>query len=173
MHLHPVKSCFLYNCVTFHREVEKPEKAAQQAVPQTNHIHVPQNLPKSKSVHREREGAQDDGVRLAHGDEGRYGLEIHGRSLQSTPQDRTERLSPDCVGGAAHKDGQQTVIQVALPPEQNGNVVYQRGFVSRMDSDKHVQRKNTLAQVEQWVKVHKGDPTKRSVSLNPSLSNLL
>lgn len=150
--------------------MEKPEKAAQQAVPQTNHVHGPQNLPKSKSVHRtEREGAPDDGIRLAHGDQGRYGLEIHGRSVQSTPQDRIERLSPDSVGGGAHKDRQQPVIQVALPPEQNGNVVYQMGFVSRMDSDKHVQRKNTLAQVEQWVKVHKGDPTKRLVRLNPSL----
>ncbi|XP_037835957.1 pleckstrin homology domain-containing family A member 7 isoform X5 [Kryptolebias marmoratus] len=155
---------------TIKREVEKPEKATQQAVPQTNHVHITQNLPKSKSVHRtDREGVQDDGIRLAHGDDGRYGLEIHGKSIQSAPQERIERLSPDSVGGAARKDGQQTVIQVALPPEQNGNVVYQRGFVSRMDSEKHVQRKNTLAQVEQWVKVHKGDPTKSTQAADYNL----
>lgn len=152
------------------REMEKPDKAAQQAVPQTNHVHTSKDSSNSKSAHRtDREGAQDDGIRLAHGDEGRYGLEIHGKSIQPTPPERTERLSPDSVGGTAHKDGQPTVIQVVLPPEQNGHVVYQRGFVSHKDSEKHVQRKNTLAQVEQWVKVHKGDATKRSVSLNQSL----
>lgn len=93
----------------------------------------------------------------------RYELEIQGRPSQSATEERVERLSPDSVDGATHKNGQQTVIQVALPPEQNGNLVYQRGFVSRPDTEKHVQRKNTLAQVEQWVKVQKGDPPKRSV----------
>ncbi|XP_037548652.1 pleckstrin homology domain-containing family A member 7 [Nematolebias whitei] len=155
---------------TIKREMETPETAAQQAVPQTNHIHTAQNSSKSKRAHKtDREGAQDEGVRLAHGDEGRYGLEIHGKSIQSTPQERTERLSPDSLSGGAHKDGQPTVIQVVLPPEQNGNVVYQRGLVSRKDSDKHVQRKNTLAQVEQWVKVHKGDPAKSAPSADYNL----
>uniref|UniRef100_A0A672JF09 Pleckstrin homology domain containing, family A member 7b n=1 Tax=Salarias fasciatus TaxID=181472 RepID=A0A672JF09_SALFA len=121
-------------------EVEKPDKATQQAVPQTNHIHINQN-PRT-----DREEPQDNGIRLP---------------SQSVPQERGERLSPDAaVNGAALKNGHQTVIQVALPPEQNGNLVYQRGFVSRMDTEKHVQRKNTLAQVEHWVKVQKGDPPK-------------
>jgi len=148
------------------REVEKPEKATQQAVPQTNHVHITQNSSQSQSLRMtDREEPQDNGIRLAHGNEGRYGLETQGKPSQSAPQERVERLSPDSVNDAAHKNGQQTVIQVALPPEQNGNVVYQRGFVSRTDTEKHVQRKNTLAQVEQWVKVHKGDAPKRSVSL--------
>uniref|UniRef100_A0A672JII4 Pleckstrin homology domain containing, family A member 7b n=1 Tax=Salarias fasciatus TaxID=181472 RepID=A0A672JII4_SALFA len=143
--------------------VEKPDKATQQAVPQTNHIHINQN-PRT-----DREEPQDNGIRLAHGDEGRYGLEIQVKPSQSVPQERGERLSPDAaVNGAALKNGHQTVIQVALPPEQNGNLVYQRGFVSRMDTEKHVQRKNTLAQVEHWVKVQKGDPPKRSVFNAPS-----
>lgn len=151
---------FLFSMVSLiHREMET---AAQQAVPQTNHIHTAQNSSKSKSAHKtDREGAQGEGVRLAHGEEGMYGLEIHGKSVQSTPQERAERRSPDSL--SAHKDQHPTVVQVVLPPEQNGNVVYQRGLVSRKDSEKHVQRKTTLAQVEQWVKVHKGDPTKRSV----------
>ncbi|XP_047436910.1 pleckstrin homology domain-containing family A member 7 isoform X21 [Mugil cephalus] len=143
---------------TIKRELDKPEKTAQQAVPQTNHVHISQNSCQSERTDREQ--PQDNGYRQAHGDEVRYGLEIPGKPSHSAPQDRVERLSPDCVNGAAHKNGQQTVIQVALPPEQNGNLVYQRGFVSRKDTEKHVQRKNTLAQVEQWVKVQKGDPPK-------------
>uniref|UniRef100_A0A3P8RE66 Pleckstrin homology domain containing, family A member 7b n=1 Tax=Astatotilapia calliptera TaxID=8154 RepID=A0A3P8RE66_ASTCA len=143
------------------REVEKPEKAAQQAVPQTNHVHTNQSSSQPESAHRTDRGeAQSNGIRLAHGDEVRYGLEIQGKPSQTAPQERVERLSPDAVNDAAHKNGQKTVIQVALPPEQNGNLVYQRGFVTRADTEKHVQRKNTLAQVEHWVKVQKGDPPK-------------
>lgn len=154
------------NPVSFvHREVEKPKKAVQQAVPQSNHVHVNQNLSQPESHRRtDREEPPDNGTQLTHGEEVRY--EIQGRPSQSATEERAERLSPDSVDGATHKNGQQTVIQVALPPEQNGNLVYQRGFVSRADPDKHVQRKNTLAQVEQWVKVHKGDPPKRSVYLH-------
>ncbi|CAF99664.1 unnamed protein product, partial [Tetraodon nigroviridis] len=55
------------------------------------------------------------------------------------------------------------------PPEQNGNLVYQRGFVSHVGSEKHVQRKNTLAQVEQWVKVQKGDPQKSALTAEYNL----
>ncbi|XP_026234202.1 pleckstrin homology domain-containing family A member 7 isoform X8 [Anabas testudineus] len=146
---------------TIKREVEKAEKAAQQAVPQTNHVRINQNSSQPENLRRtDREEPQGNGVRLAHGDEARYGLEIQGRPSQSATEERVERLSPDSVDGAAHKNGQQTVIQVSLLPEQNGNLIYQRGFVSQKDTEKHVQRKNTLAQVEQWVKVQKGDPPK-------------
>lgn len=158
----------LYPCLAFvnlsHVFRRELEKSVQQAVPQTNHVHNTQISPKSDGTHRTDRGeAQDNGIRLAHGDEGRYGLEIQGKPSHAAPQERVERLSPDSVSGPPNKNGQQTVIQVTLPTEQNGSVVYQRGFVSRTDSGKHVQRKNTLAQVEQWVKVHKSDPTKRSV----------
>lgn len=135
----------------------------QQAVPQTNHVHINQNSSQSESLRRtDREEPQDNGIRLAHGDEVRYGLEIQGRPSQLATAERVERLSPE----STHKNGQQTVIQVTLPPEQNGNLVYQRGFVPRADTEKHVQRKTTLAQVEHWVKVQKGDPSKRSVQLH-------
>uniref|UniRef100_A0A8D3E2M9 Pleckstrin homology domain containing, family A member 7b n=1 Tax=Scophthalmus maximus TaxID=52904 RepID=A0A8D3E2M9_SCOMX len=83
--------------------------------------------------------------------------------ISLSPEERAARLSPESVSG--QKNGQQNVIQLALPPEQNGNLVYQRGFVSQTGTEKHVQRKNTLAQVEQWVKVQKGDPPKRSYNL--------
>ncbi|KAM9408093.1 LOW QUALITY PROTEIN: pleckstrin homology domain-containing family A member 7 [Pholidichthys leucotaenia] len=154
---------------TIKRDVEKPEKAVQQAVPQTNHIisYINQNSTQSVSLHKtDREEPQDNGIRLVHGDEVRYGLEIHGKPGHSAAQEQFERLSPDSINGAAHKNGQQTVIQVALQPEQNGSLVYQRGYVSRTDPEKHVQRKNTLAQVEHWVKVQKGDPVKSSAEYN-------
>uniref|UniRef100_A0A8P4GB21 Pleckstrin homology domain containing, family A member 7b n=1 Tax=Dicentrarchus labrax TaxID=13489 RepID=A0A8P4GB21_DICLA len=140
------------------------------AVPQANHVHINQNSSQTESLRRtDREEPQDNGIQLAHGDEVRYALEILGRPSQSATEERAERLSPEFVDGAAQKNGQQTVIQVALPPEQNGNLVYQRGFVSRADPEKHVQRKNTLAQVEQWVKVHKGDPPKSAPSAEYNL----
>ncbi|XP_069380635.1 pleckstrin homology domain-containing family A member 7 isoform X8 [Paralichthys olivaceus] len=155
---------------TIKSEVEKPEKAGQQAFPQINHIHVKQNSSQPESLHRtDREESCDNGIRLAHGDEVRYGLEIQGRPVPSAQEEPAERLSPDPVNGAAHKNGQQTIIQLALPPEQNGNLIYQRGFVSQTGTEKHVQRKNTRAQVEQWVKVQKGDPPKSAPSTEYNL----
>ncbi|XP_028289998.1 pleckstrin homology domain-containing family A member 7 isoform X3 [Gouania willdenowi] len=139
---------------TIKREPEKVEKAEQQAVPQANHVHIIQ------TDRTGREEPQDNGIRLAPGEELRYGLEIQGKPVQSAQQERTDRLSPEPVSGPTHRNGHPSVIQVTLPPEQNGNVVYQRGFVHRAGTEKHVQRKNTLAQVEQWVKVQKGDPQK-------------
>ncbi|XP_033841429.1 pleckstrin homology domain-containing family A member 7 isoform X2 [Periophthalmus magnuspinnatus] len=133
------------------RDVEQSEKATQQAVPQSSHAHINSTHTESPSK-ADRE--VDHSIRLAHRDEVRYGIEVQPRSTRTAPE---ERLSPET--GDAQKNG-PTVVQVNLPPEQNGNVVYQRGFVTRTDTDKHVQRKNTLAQVEHWVKVQKGDPMK-------------
>lgn len=132
----------------------------QQAVPQTNHIHISQNSSQPESIRRKGREEPQNSVRLTHGEEMRYGFEVQCRPCQSATEER-EGLSPDSVDGVAHKNGQQTVIQVALLPEQNGNLVYQKGLFTQTDTEKHVQRKNTLAQVEQWVKVHKGDPAKR------------
>ncbi|XP_074522937.1 pleckstrin homology domain-containing family A member 7 isoform X15 [Halichoeres trimaculatus] len=152
------------------REVEKPKKAVQHAIPQTNHVHINQHSSQSESHRRtDREEPRDNGIHPSNGDEMKYGLEIQGRPTHSASEERAERLSPDSLDGAAHKNGQQTVIQVALPPEQNGNLVYQRGFVSRKDCEKNVQRKSTLAQVEQWVKVQKGDPPKSAHSAEYNL----
>ncbi|XP_050813053.1 pleckstrin homology domain-containing family A member 7 isoform X5 [Gopherus flavomarginatus] len=43
------------------------------------------------------------------------------------------------------------------PVEQNGTSFYKRRFVPRANPDKQMQRKNNMTQVEQWVKVQKGD----------------
>uniref|UniRef100_A0A8C7XBD9 Pleckstrin homology domain containing, family A member 7b n=1 Tax=Oryzias sinensis TaxID=183150 RepID=A0A8C7XBD9_9TELE len=155
---------------TVKRELERPEKTAQQAVPQTNHIHSTQNSSQSEKLPRtDRQEAQDKGIRLAYEDEARYRLEIQGKPSQSAPQERAERQSPDSINGVTQKNTKPAVIQVALPPEQNGNVVFQRGFVSRTDTGKQVQRKNALAQVEQWVKVHKGEAPKSTPSAEYNL----
>lgn len=158
-----------YNPVSpSHREMEKPKTAVQQAAPLTNHVHIDQHSSQAEKLCRtDREDAPDNGIVLAHADQLRYGLEVQLRPNQTSTEERTERCSPDSAECAGHKNGQQTVIQVTAPPEQNGNLVYQRGFASRTDTDKHVQRRNTLAQVEQWVQVQKGDPPKRSVGLRP------
>ncbi|XP_072321643.1 pleckstrin homology domain-containing family A member 7 isoform X5 [Eucyclogobius newberryi] len=137
------------------RDMEKSEKATQQAVPQSSHGHI--NATQTESPSKTNKEV-DHSVRLAHRDEVRYGIEVQPRSTHTAPE---ERLSPD--SSDAQKNG-PTVVQVNLPPEQNGNVVYQRGFVTRTDPEKHVQRKNTLAQVEHWVKVQKGDPIKSATS---------
>lgn len=140
------------------RDREKSEKATQQAVPQTSapvYINSSQTESPGKT---DREENQDNSVRLAHRDEVRYGIEVQARPSHASPE---ERLSSD--SGDAQKNGRPTIVQVTLPPEQNGNIVYQRGFGTRADADKHVQRKNTLAHVEHWVKVQKGDPMKRCV----------
>lgn len=90
-------------------------------------------------------------------------MEIQGRPGQPTAEVEVEVLSPHPGPGPSHKNAQQPVVQVTLLPEQNGNMVYKRGFVPRTDTEKQVQRKTALAQVEHWVHVQKGDPSKRSV----------
>lgn len=133
--------------------MEKPKTPVQQAFPQTNHIPADQNSSQADRFSRtDREETPDNGIQLAPCDDARYEFE-----------ERVRRCSPAPADGGAHRNGQPAIIQVMLPPEQNGNVVYQRGFISQAGSEKHVQRKNMLAQVEQWVKVQKGDPQKRSV----------
>ncbi|XP_037306113.2 pleckstrin homology domain-containing family A member 7 isoform X2 [Pungitius pungitius] len=148
---------------TIKREVENPKKTVQKAPPQTSHVHIHQNSCQSESLCR-TEKPPYNSIRPAHREEVRYGLEIEGKPNHSAAEGRAQRLSPDCVDDGTHKNGQPTVIEVALPPEQNGNLVRQRGFVSHVDTERHVQRKNTLAKVEKWVNVQKGDPLKSAPS---------
>ncbi|XP_061133240.1 pleckstrin homology domain-containing family A member 7 isoform X3 [Syngnathus typhle] len=138
---------------TIKREIERPEKSIQQAFPQTNHI--TQTTPQSEIFSRmDREHPRDDGVGLAHKEEGRHMLEVQGRPRLSDPR---ERLSPNSLDSAPQRNGHLSVQPGPVPSEQhNGNLLYQRGA----DTEKHSQRKSTLAQVEHWVKVQKGDPPK-------------
>ncbi|XP_055755726.1 pleckstrin homology domain-containing family A member 7-like isoform X8 [Salvelinus fontinalis] len=146
---------------------ERPEMSVQQAVPQTNHVNN-NNTRKSPSQSRsgslqrpEREEPPEGEIRLSQGDEERYVLEAPRKLSHPATEVEVEvdRLSPDTLPGPSHpRNGQAHTFLAALPPEQNGNVVYKRGFVPRTATEKQVQRKTALAQVEHWVKVQKGDP---------------
>uniref|UniRef100_A0A3P8XUU3 Pleckstrin homology domain containing, family A member 7b n=1 Tax=Esox lucius TaxID=8010 RepID=A0A3P8XUU3_ESOLU len=130
---------------------ERPELAVQQAVPQTNHIN--NNHPTTSKTEEPPEGE----IRVTQGEEERYMLEAPKKLSHPATQLEVEKLSSDPLSGSSCPRNNQThAILTALPPEENGNVVYNRGLVS--DTEKQMQRKTALAQVEHWVKVHKGDP---------------
>nr|XP_046205113.1 LOW QUALITY PROTEIN: pleckstrin homology domain-containing family A member 7-like [Oncorhynchus gorbuscha] len=148
-----------------HRETvtERPEMSVQQAVPQTNHVN--NNTSKSPSQSRsgslqrpERESPEGE-IRLSQGDEERYVLEAPRKLSHPATEVEVDRLSPDTLPGPSHpRNGLAHKVLATLPPEQNGNVVYKRGLVPRTATEKQVQRKTALAQVEHWVNVQKGDP---------------
>uniref|UniRef100_A0A672MPG0 Pleckstrin homology domain-containing family A member 7 n=1 Tax=Sinocyclocheilus grahami TaxID=75366 RepID=A0A672MPG0_SINGR len=134
-------------------EAERSFKSEQQAVPQTNHF-----CSSIKKLRPERDGEDcyvyskelmEDPVKISSGE-----LEMEGIS-QSGAHSRPPSTVP------THRNG---LPPSGIPPDQNGNVVYKRGLVPRTDTEKKVQRKTALAQVEHWVKVQKGDP-KRSLPL--------
>ncbi|XP_045565087.1 LOW QUALITY PROTEIN: pleckstrin homology domain-containing family A member 7 [Salmo salar] len=144
---------------------ERPEMSVQQAVPQTNHVNN-NNTSKSPSQSRsgslqrpEREEPPEGEIRLSQGDEESYVLGAPRKLSHPATEVEVDRLSPDTLPGPSHpRNGQAHTVLATLPPEQNGNVVYKRGFVPRTATEKQVQRKTALAQVEHWVKVQKGDP---------------
>ncbi|XP_016128706.1 pleckstrin homology domain-containing family A member 7-like [Sinocyclocheilus grahami] len=146
------------------REAERSFKSEQQAVPQTNHFcssikssSQAEALQQTAHVEvvelrPERDGEDcyvyskelmEDPVKISSGE-----LEMEGIS-QSGAHSRPPSTVP------THRNG---LPPSGIPPDQNGNVVYKRGLVPRTDTEKKVQRKTALAQVEHWVKVQKGDP---------------
>ncbi|XP_030621529.1 pleckstrin homology domain-containing family A member 7 isoform X1 [Chanos chanos] len=167
MQSHGMKSFFF----SVHREAEKPHKTEQQAVPQSNHVN---NSSSSKS------SSQPEGLRQSVKGETldgelrqeREAEEIRGFSKE-VPEGQAKAtsrggevdldgLSPESASTSrvsstmpAHRNGLHPSV---LPADQNGNVVYKRGLVPRTDTEKQVQRKTALAQVEHWVKVQKGEP---------------
>uniref|UniRef100_A0A8C5AJX4 Pleckstrin homology domain containing, family A member 7b n=1 Tax=Gadus morhua TaxID=8049 RepID=A0A8C5AJX4_GADMO len=153
-------------------QLERPEKAAvvqQQAVPQSHHSGGGKQTPGQRDApHRaQREEPQDNGVRLAPGEEVRYGLEIHGRPPQPATgeEGRVDGRSPDPGPGPGPRNGHLTVAHVSLPSEANGNAGYKRAPGPRMSTEKEVQRKTALAQVEHWPKANGG-------AADPSLPSL-
>ncbi|XP_052318508.1 pleckstrin homology domain-containing family A member 7 isoform X4 [Oncorhynchus keta] len=154
---------------------ERPEMSVQQAVPQTNHVN--NNTSKSPSQSRsgslqrpEREEPPEGEIRLSQGDEERYVLEAPRKLSHPATEVEVDRLSPDTLPGPSHpRNGQAHKVLATLPPEQNGNVVYKRGLVPRTATEKQVQRKTALAQVEHWVNVQKGDPKSNTSTTEYSL----
>ncbi|XP_071014158.1 pleckstrin homology domain-containing family A member 7-like isoform X3 [Oncorhynchus clarkii lewisi] len=155
---------------------ERPEMSVQQAVPQTNHVNN-NNTSKSPSQSRsgslqrpEREEPPEGEIRLSHGDEERYVLEAPRKLSHPATEVEVDRLSPDTLPGPSHpRNGQAHTVLATLPPEKNGNIVYKRGFVPRTATEKKVQRKTALAQVEHWVNVQKGDPKSNTSTTEYSL----
>ncbi|XP_039512664.1 pleckstrin homology domain-containing family A member 7 isoform X4 [Pimephales promelas] len=143
------------------REAERSSKLEQHAVPQTNHFSI-------KSSSQPEGPQQTQHVEVAElrperdGDECYvYSKEVFEDPVKTICPGEKEGLSQS----GAHSRPSSTVPShrnglpsSGMPPDQNGNVVYKRGLVPRTDTEKKVQRKTALAQVEHWVKVQKGDP---------------
>ncbi|KAJ7994992.1 hypothetical protein DPEC_G00255280 [Dallia pectoralis] len=148
---------------------ERPEMTVQQAVPQNNHInHTTTSKTSSQSGsdslhHPEREEPLGGELCMTQGEgfperECRMtqGEEPPKRSSHPATLLEVEKLSPVSLSGYSYpKNNQSHAILTAPPPKENGNTVYNRDVVS--DAEKQMQRKTALAQVEHWVKVHKGD----------------
>uniref|UniRef100_A0AAR2J3A9 Pleckstrin homology domain containing, family A member 7b n=1 Tax=Pygocentrus nattereri TaxID=42514 RepID=A0AAR2J3A9_PYGNA len=148
------------------REVPKAE---QQAVPQINHVSgSSKSSSQAEGLHQGGWGEVADGevVRQEREVEVRHGYSKDGSEAQvkaSFPDAEVDGLSPD-FGAPSRASSALPPQRNGLHPDQNGNVVYKRGLVPRTDTEKQVQRKTALAQVEHWVKAQKGDP-KRSYTL--------
>lgn len=162
--------CLLNNTLSLHREAERASKPEQHAVPQTNHFSSIKGSSQSESI-------QQTHIEVAELRPQRDGDECYVYS-KDIPEDPVKLISPGEMEmevlsqSGAHSRPSSTLPtqrnglpSSGIPPDQNGNVVYKRGLVPRTDTEKKVQRKTALAQVEHWVKVQKGDP-KRSVFMD-------
>ncbi|XP_058993232.1 pleckstrin homology domain-containing family A member 7 isoform X3 [Mustela lutreola] len=165
------------------RDVEKVER---QAVPQANHTESCRECGRVGPGHARdcphRSHEDSFGFERREQEEERYRSQRD--PLEST-RDRSKARSPyspaeedalfvDLPGGLR---GQQAQPQRAEkngvlpgmygPGEQNGTGGYQRAFPPSNNTEKHSQRKSSLAQVEHWAKAQKGDG--RSLPLDQTL----
>ncbi|XP_041075075.1 pleckstrin homology domain-containing family A member 7-like isoform X3 [Polyodon spathula] len=161
---------------TAEREADKMEK---QGVPQTNHVKSNKGYTQAEVPPKQEQPPRPVGetlgfekreeIRKESEDEERYGFR------KDTLEDKNKVKSPATImeidslftepvglSRAQLVQGNGT-LPSARPAEQNGNPVYKRGFVPRTDTEKHVQRKTNLSQVEHWVKLQKGDSKSSSL----------
>ncbi|XP_058859289.1 pleckstrin homology domain-containing family A member 7-like isoform X17 [Acipenser ruthenus] len=164
---------------TAEREADKMEK---QAVPQTNHVNSNKGYTQAEVPPKQERPLRPVGetlgfekreeIRKESEDEERYGFR------KDTLKDKNKMKSPATVvevdslftepvgssrGQLVQRNG---TLPSARPAEQNGNPVYKRGFVPRTDTEKHVQRKTNLSQVEHWVKLQKGESRSSSLPVS-------
>ncbi|XP_046713289.1 pleckstrin homology domain-containing family A member 7 isoform X3 [Silurus meridionalis] len=137
-------------------------KFEQQAMPQTNHMTASSNSTAHADVLHQSGWAEVTEREPRHEQEVEARVEVpvkivyagngdaNGVSLESGAPTRSSSSI------AAQRNGTHS--------EQNGGMVYQRAVTARADTEKHVQRKTALAQVEHWVKVQKGDPKSHPVT---------
>ncbi|KAJ8247570.1 hypothetical protein GJAV_G00247830 [Gymnothorax javanicus] len=142
------------------RDCEKLEKLERQAVQLANHVNSHSKSPALQRVELMGKRTTDVGaqgeVRAPQGQGERRSLERRGKSR--TPS--TIIMEADASPGPPHPASTVPTHRNGngIPAEQNGNVVYKRGLVPRSETERQVQRKTTLAQVQHWVRAHKGEP---------------
>ncbi|XP_038619975.1 pleckstrin homology domain-containing family A member 7 isoform X3 [Tachyglossus aculeatus] len=137
------------------------EKAERPVVSQANHKAVPcragpQRADDTFGFERREE------LRREWEDEERYGFKrdhVEGRRERSKSRPPCPLPEEDAVFGDAPGTlrAQRAEKNGPLPSEQNGTGGYKRAFAGRAPAEKHSQRQSSLAQVEHWVKVQKGD----------------
>lgn len=137
------------NNVSPHRESTKSE---QQAMPQTNHIAAGSNSTAHTDVLHQSGWVEVPEREPRHEQELEARLEVPVKVVYTADEDAN---GVSLESGAPSRTAAQ---RNGVHSEQNGAVAYQRGHAPRMDTEKHVQRKTALAQVEHWVKVQKGEP---------------
>uniref|UniRef100_M3XGL1 Pleckstrin homology domain containing A7 n=2 Tax=Latimeria chalumnae TaxID=7897 RepID=M3XGL1_LATCH len=165
-----------------HTLKRQPEKMEKQTIAQGNHIDSSKGYTKAEVVPSKENSrkAEDETfgfekreeIRKEREDEERYGfrkdtVEELGRKRDKVPAALTESdsLFTEPPGFSSSQPAQPQIDQrngtlgtaVNVSTEQNGTGVYRRGFVPRTETEKQAQRKSNLAQVEHWVKLHKGD----------------
>ncbi|XP_027708410.1 pleckstrin homology domain-containing family A member 7 isoform X3 [Vombatus ursinus] len=157
------------------------ERTERQAVPQANHTDP------CRECGRVGPGHTRDCSRRAHNDafgfdrpeqddEERYGLQRdplegkrdRGRSKSPYPAAEADSFFVDLPGGPRVQSAQPQLMERngVLPSsfggvsglgEQNGTGGHKRVIHPRTNPEKHAQRRSNMAQVENWVKVQKGD----------------
>ncbi|XP_029111935.1 pleckstrin homology domain-containing family A member 7-like isoform X4 [Scleropages formosus] len=154
------------------REGDKSEKRAEtlerQAGPQTNHISsYGRSASQPEGLHRLESAERPDGAPFGTGkpEEGRKEREVGGQARSPAIVVDPGGLSTDSAAPKATPPVHVSRLSPGVRrSEPNGRTAYKRGVTPRPDTEKQVQRKSALAQVEHWVKVQKGDPR----SLSPS-----
>ncbi|XP_072322489.1 pleckstrin homology domain-containing family A member 7 isoform X6 [Scyliorhinus torazame] len=165
----------LMQAYTLKRE---PEKAERPRLIQNNHINSYKGFTKADVLQsRENAGKLD----------GKFGFEKHEEMKKEWNDGERYGFQKDPVEMVARKGNKSTVQASSMesnmftvyrpsshphptqrngtiPPatnatlvDQNGANVYQRGFVPRAGTEKNVQRKSSMVQVQHWVKSHTGD----------------
>ncbi|MGH0121238.1 UNVERIFIED_CONTAM: hypothetical protein FKN15_025945, partial [Acipenser sinensis] len=164
---------------TAEREADKMEK---QAVPQTNHVNSNKAYTQAEVPPKQERPLRPVGetlgfekreeIRKESEDEERYGFRkdtLKDKNKMKSPATVVEvdSLFTEPVGSSRAQPVQRNgTLPSARPAEQNGNPVYKRGFVPRTDTEKHVQRKTNLSQVEHWVKLQKGESKSSSLPVS-------
>ncbi|XP_067902376.1 pleckstrin homology domain-containing family A member 7 isoform X2 [Heterodontus francisci] len=153
-----------------------PEKAERPRLAQSNHINSHKGFTKAEVLwSREHAGKvgekigfeKHEELKKEWDDEERYGFQKDPVKIVARKGNKNKvqasSMESDNMFTEHRPLSQPQPIQrngTVQPPtlvDQNGANVYRRGFVPRTGTEKNVQRKSSMVQVEHWVKSHKGD----------------